>query len=283
MNTTKKTAGFEGRLLVMLRDAVPETTPAREGERPSRRWMGVRPRPLALVGLSSLLLMGLLLLSSIAIGGRPVVEVDGLRALRHPALVERELQAAGTDAKIVEVPLTPAGKWNGVWWWVTFERPTDLTQEEFDMLRAQVGLLQGSVPGGPTRLLQLPKVDAKVTLFVGRDAQPGEFRVDAFDRINELSPAGAFFCLGADANDPDSLGAAIKALGYDILWQVESNNHGGSVTSPPPDTVATWAWLRGPGLVDIRLAPEGRAAERYQEAEGTYPQGSAVPWTRPCA
>ena len=195
------------------------------------------------------------------------------------------------DVTIVPVPLTkgPDAENKGRWWWVTIDRPNQLTQEEFIRLKEQVGLLVG--PGNPAarnpdpsspHILELPKLSGHVTLFVGYEVPAGEFTVDTFDRINELSPVGAFYCLGVDPDDPSALGAVLEARGYSVMWTFESGNAGSRVAEPPPDTVATWAWLRGPGLADIRIAPAGSEGEQYQAAEGTFPLGVTPPWSQPC-
>lgn len=292
MTETLQRGGFEERLLLMLKDAVEEAsasdqgTPTGNAKRPSRR----RAR-FVLLATALTALTGAGLLAGSAIGGRQVVVVGGFEALRDPGAVERQLRDAGIDATIVEVPLPstrdPEGYWQGRWWWITVDRPADLTQEEFDRLYEQVGVLSrpniDSTDVEDTRLLELPKMPGHITLFVGREVPAGQSTVFEYDRINELSPVGAFYCLGIDPNDPETLGAALESRGYRVMWTLESENHGTGVAAPPADTVATWAWLQSPDLVDIRLAPSGRGAAKYQSAEGTFPLGETPPWAPPCA
>jgi hypothetical protein len=288
MTKTDERNGFEERLLVMLREAVmtdPQGTCARPGKGAVRRG---GPRRRALVALLAAV-VGISLFVGSATGGRQIVSVDGSEALRDPAAVERRLREAGIDATIVAVPLptVPEGadSWQGVWWWVTLDRPADLTQDEFASLYVQVGELSvGDANPGNTSTLELPKMSGHVTLFVGRVVPHGEPTVFDYDRINELSPAGAFFCLGIDPDDPAALGTALEARGYRVMWTVEdlSANSGSSAAVPPPGTVATWAWLRSPDLVDVRLAEAGPAAQGTQVAEGTFPAGTAPPWSQPC-
>ncbi len=292
MTKTLERDSFEERLLPMLRDNVEATSlgPDTMGKR-SRRRLSIKGRTFVVLVAALTALAGSLFVGS-ASGGRQVVGVDGLKALRDPAAVESELRNAGFDATIVEVPLPsagdPQGYWQGTWWWLTVDQPEELTQQEFARLYAQIGVVgvgSGTKIGTKIKdphVLELPKMPGHVTLFVGREVPRDQFTVFQYDRINELSPVGAFYCLGIDPNDPTALGAALEARGYRIIWNFESNNSGHEVTAPPAHTVATWAWLRGPQLVDIRLAPAGRAAEEYQTAEGTFPPGKTPPWAPQC-
>jgi hypothetical protein len=139
-------------------------------------------------------LVGLVVAGGIALARRDVVTINGIEALRDPVAVERTLRDAGIDADIVEVPLTATAEhmWRGVWWWVSVDRPSGLTEDDFARLRDQIGLLMSpDAEGENTTELELPKgLPGHVTLFVGREAAPGAFTVDAYDRINELAPTG---------------------------------------------------------------------------------------------
>jgi hypothetical protein len=290
MNETLERDSFEERLLPMLKNSLEDTSLGRElkGNRSERR-RSTKRRTFVVLAAALAVLAGSLFAGS-ALGGRQVVKVDGLRALHDPAAVESELRDAGIDATIVEVPLSvgdPDGYLEGQWWWITVDQPEQLTQEEFARLYAQVGMGSGSIQGENTSVLDLPKMPGHMTLFVGGKVPAGQFTVVQYDRINELSPVGAFYCLGIDPNDPSALGAALEARGYRIIWNLESNNRNFEETAPPGHTVATWAWLRGPRLVDIRLAPasteaERRSAAEYQSAEGTFPLGETPLWAQRC-
>jgi hypothetical protein len=289
MTETMERESFEERLLPMLREAVNERSAGRRlGRARSKRRSGRRRPKLVALAAALVLLGGTVFIAGSAFGGRQIIRVDGLQALEHPVDVERQLRDAGIDATIVDVPLLsgdPAHYWQGRWWWITVDQPEQLTQEEFDRLYAQLGELgppDAAIPIADSRVLELPKMPGHITLFVGVDEPPGHFSVSSYDRINELSPVGTFYCLGLDPNDPAALGKALEARGYRILWFVESHNVGRQVDSPLAGTVATWAWLRGPDLVDIRLAPSGREAEKYQAAEGTFPRAETPPWAPPC-
>ena len=295
MTTTLRRDGFEERLLPMLRQAAMETVVDLEGPGTRGRTRGPLRRVRFVLLAAAVAALGLV--AGSATGGRETVIVDGLRALREPRVVEQELRAAGINAKIVEVPLAtgpPRGMLHGRWWWIALDRPYDLTVGEFDRLYFQVGSgnagtdIEGLDPdGGYPRFLELPKMEGRIMLFVGREVSAGEFAAfPRWDHGNELSPVGAFYCLGLDPNDPRDLGAALEARGYRIEWIMEmpSNRErdGGGMTSPPADAVATWAWLSGPDTVRVHLAPAGHWAERYQASEGTYPKGVAPPWEPPC-
>lgn len=211
---------------------------------------------------------------------------------RDPAAVERTLRGAGIDADVVEVPLTATAdhEWQGVWWWVNVDKPSGLTEDDFARLRDQTGLLLSpnvdSADFGNTTELELPKgLPGHVTLFVGREAEPGIFTVDAYDRMNELAPTGSFYCLGLDPRHPEALGEALTQLGYRVTWTFEdlAKNEGRVVQAPPARTVVTWAWLRTPTLVDARISPQGPDAQAYQDAEGTFLPDETPPWAPPCS
>ncbi|MGZ4132139.1 MAG: hypothetical protein ACXVWF_03755, partial [Actinomycetota bacterium] len=108
-----------------------------------------------------------------------------------------------------------------------------------------------------------------------------------YDLINELSPLGTFWCDRLNPNDPTALGDALRSMGYDVIWMVEpqDQNAKGSwpvVATPPSGTVITWAWLRGPHTVDVRLMTSGEVARQYQRDEGTFLPGETPPWAPSC-
>lgn len=280
MKTTEQMT-FRDRLLPMLRQAVKEGVGA-----PRRSLFRGRSRMLLLAAMVGL---GIIVAGGIAIGRRDVVTVSGIDALRDSAVVERTLRDAGIDADIVQVPLpaTADHEWRGVWWWVSVDRPSGLTEDDFARLRDQTGLLLSpDVEGGNTTELQLPKgLPGHVTLFVGREAEPGAFTVDAYDRINELAPTGSFYCLGLDPRDPQALGEALTQLGYGVAWTLEdlAKNESRVVEAPPAETVVTWAWLRAPRLVDARISRDGPDAQAYRDAEGTFLPDETPPWAPECS
>jgi hypothetical protein len=290
MSDTMKRPSFEERLLPMLREAVIEASlhdgPDGRNARPRR---STKRRRIVLLAATVAFVVSASLIGGVALGRRNVVKVDGLQAVNDPQEVERQLRDTGIDATVVVVPLpTVEGQdwsWQGSWWWITVDQPEQLSQDEFDHLYAQVGMggVDSSIPIETTHILELPKMSGHVTLYVGRQVPDQRFNVFAYDRINELSPLGTFSCLAVDPNDPAALGAAIEQRGYRIVWTLEAGNQGSAVSSPPAGTVATWAWLRGPGVVDMRLAPAGPWAAKYQAAEGTFPSGTTPPWAPPCS
>jgi len=280
---------FEERLIPMLRDAVTQGVPA-TSRRPRRT------RVLILAATIGVVLVGALLGGGAAIGRRELVMVNGSEAIADPSQVEAELQQAGIDADIIPVPLpsTPSHYWQGRWWWLTFDGPSDLDEEEHGRLFTQVGL-GSSLPGDQPQIenattLEIPKgIEAKMTLYVTFEVPRDSFTVDAYDRINELSPIGAFRCLGLDPDDPVGMGRTLSAIGYEVLWLFEpAGNRGGAgygeVVEPPDGTAATWAWFRSPTVVDVRLmdASATKAVERYRHAEGTFTPDEAPPFTVPC-
>ena len=282
MSGTLEREGFEDRLIPMLREAVAEAGSEESDPGPVRRHRSPTRVKILVLAATAVVVVAALL-GGIAVGGRQVVEIDGREALKDPAKVEQQLRAGGIDASIVPVPLHNAAD-EGLWWWMTVDQPTDLSEDEFAHLYAQLGQggADSSIDIENTTELAVPQVSGHVTLYVGQPVPAEAFSVADYDRMNELSPLGTFACLSLDANDPAAMGAAIEDRGYRIMWTLESQNRGHRVDSPPAGTVATWAWLRTPTLLDVRLAPAGHEGERYQHAEGTYPMGSTPPWSAPC-
>jgi hypothetical protein len=279
---TKEPLDLREGLLPMLREAAAEQRLRSRG----RRFR--RPTLLLAAAIGAAIVVS----AGVAVGHGDEVAVSGLDALREPATVERTLRNAGIDARIAEVPVprTSDHQWEGAWWWLGFDRPTDLSQDDFDKVRAQTGLLMGPDPidssdyPDPTELTLPNGLSGHVTLFVGREVPHGTFTVNEYDRINELSPTGSFYCLGLDPADPDSVGAGIKELGFDITWRYESliGNTDGQVAAPPTGTAVMWAWLTGPSSVEIRIADVGPASDAYRHAEGTFLPGEEVPWAPRC-
>ena len=305
MTTTKNHETFEERLLPMLviaiqRDDLGSTERLPKG-RPDRR------RRLAVVVLAATvaaIIAGMFVIP--AVGDRGVVPVRADDALRDPRGVERMLRAEGIDAEIIEVPIPSAapGEDRNWWQWLYFDRPVNLTPVEFYLLKAYVGLENGSVlekvdfydPANQAEfsrkrnagIIEIPRgVEGHLTLLVGQYNTPrGEFTVNRWSKINELAPTGALYCLGLDPDDPEALGAALKARGYRVMWIVEdpvANTSHEPTVSPPPGTVAVWAWLRDANLMDVRLVDASSPRlEEYRAAEGTYRLGETPPWEPPC-
>jgi hypothetical protein len=244
-----------------------------------------------------------------AIGERGVVRVYAQDALRDPKAVERTLRAeGGIDADIIEVPVfdPPPEEAPAWWWWLYWDRPVDLSPSEFALLRAWVGLMddralerEGFFDGnGETAklrrfygllndgVIEIPRgIDAQLTLFVGRTVPKSEFSVNRWDRINELAPTGSVYCLGIDPDDPVALGQTLRDRGYRVLWILEDPvaNTSRTVSSPPHGTVAVWAWLREPDLMDVRLVDASSPKlKEYRASEGTYSLGETPPWEPPC-
>ena len=271
MKFSDNTMGFEERILPMLRQAVVERSFERQSaSRPARRrWIAV---------LAAVLTVGVLL-GGVALGRGQTVLVSGDEALSNPRAVEQELRSQGIDASIIDVPVASPER-NGTWWWVYADRPmdvlgTDLVSRDIsapDMTKVVY-----------VRILELPKgLEGHVTLMVGKTAGPGEPTVDAYDSINELAPTGAFYCLHLDPLDPAAVGEALTRLGYQVEWNFEDGNQGSQVEAPPPGTVITWAWIPEPGLVDVRISPDGPEATSYRLAEGTFLPGDQPAWAPPC-
>jgi hypothetical protein len=109
--------------------------------------------------------------------------------------------------------------------------------------------------------------------------------VSRWDRINELAPTGSLYCLGVDPDDPAALGRTLRDRGYRVLWILEDleANTTRTVSSPPDGTVAVWAWLREPDLMDVRLVDASSPKlDEYRASEGTYTPEQTPPWEPPC-
>ncbi len=156
MNDTLEREGFEERLLPMLLLAAGST------KSPWRRRGPLMGSLVAAALITGVVFVG------IAAGRGETVPVDGMKALRDPSAVERELADEGINATIVVVPL-PARDgdyWNGRWYSLYFDQAPDISQEEFDHLYFQVGrgngteqiqTSDGTIGADQVKVLELPK------------------------------------------------------------------------------------------------------------------------------
>ncbi|HVF52358.1 MAG TPA: hypothetical protein VNC78_02000 [Actinomycetota bacterium] len=234
------------------------------------------------------------LLFASAIAGDKVINVAAEEALFNPAAVERELAAQGIQAQVQVVPVNDflVGKWFHLY----FHPRAQVDDETFHLLQSYVGVINGAsesvlerCPIGDcarTSLLEIPgSVKGPMTLVVGRQPQPGEeYWAEEIDWDNELAPSGALYCLRLEDKTPTEAGPLLRNLGYEIIWVHEADKTSSEVASPPAGSMITFAFFRGPDVVDVRTA-EPAMAERYKAAGGTpsqeHPRSSA-PWAPDC-
>jgi hypothetical protein len=283
MSQTKQT--FEDRLLPML-------VAANRERRRRRAWRGRAAMAAAVLTLAA---------ATVTFG--PVAASDTVKlsakdAIADPAGAERMLREAGIDATVIVVPVSTYWKvLDETWWWLHFDGPVPLSQHDFANIYRQVGDglsglseedLDGGLGVGHMPVIELPHdLPGHLTLFAANVVPEGQPVASDYDSLNELSPLGTFWCDRLDPNDPATLGAALEAKGYDVIWilEMEPDDKTGrseAVTEPPPGTVVTWAWLRGPQTVDIRLMNSGPTARHYQRTEGTFLPGETPAWSQPC-
>jgi hypothetical protein len=294
----RRPEGFEARLLPMLLDAVDERSRARVAPRPRR----VRRRTVVRSGaLAVAALVGAVVAANTLAVGTDTVQVSAAEAVRDPAAVQRQLRDQGVDANILVVPV-PTGV-AGTWWDLYFRPGARVGPEEWSRLLAQVG--EGIDPGLPPdvydrildhgrnvyhhEVLEIPKdVHGPMTLIAGRAPRDGESLAGLG---GELSPVGAFWCLGLERMGPSGAGQAIAALGYGVRFyynpqpfepvgvDVEGD---GYVETPPPGSAVTDAWFATPTDVVIDLVPAGQA-DAVRAETGTPTPGSTPPdWAPAC-
>lgn len=284
MSKTQET--FEERLLPMFLDTA----------RSHRR----RRRGFRITGVGVTIVAAAVAFASLSLGaalGSDTVTVSAKQAVEDPTGVEKTLRDSGIDATVIVIPVSPYWQvLDNTWWWLHFDGPTQLSQHDFADIYRQVGdgltgLSDAEIDRGngiqhfPD--LELPKnLPGHLTLFAAKVAD-GPNVGSGYDTINELSPTGTFWCDRLDPNDPEAVGATLRRAGYDVIWVVEPTKdspQGASSepSSPPANTIVTWAWFRGPHTIDVRLMQDGPQAQRYQDDEGTFSPGETPPWTPPC-
>ena len=250
-------------------------------------------RPLVAIPAFVALSAAALVLST-AVAGEKIIEVHAQDALSDPRGLEQELARQGVDAHIVSVPSRDlAGKWYHLY----LAPNTDIDDETYWLLQSYVGLIdyrypsvQEHCPIGDcprTSLLEIPaRVHGPITLVVGRTPTASEqgYWTDSFG-MNELAPTGALYCYRLEERTPAEAERILHALGYDVSWDYETDNASNKVGSPPPESVVSFAWFKGPNEVEV-VTSSPKDATSYKESEGTptenHPRDSA-PWAASCS
>ncbi len=215
--------------------------------------------------------------------------------------MEQQLRTQGVEARILVVPV-PASV-AGTWWDLYFAPGARVDPEEWSGLLAQVG--QGVDPGLPPdvydrilnagrnvyhhEIIGIPRdVHGPLTLIAGRAPRPGE-SLSALG--GELSPIGAFWCMGLERMDPVDAERAVEGLGYSVRWHYDPDPFAGVgvdpgdryVDAPPPGSALVDAWFLGPDRVQMELVPADKADAVRSEA-GTPTPGSTPPaWAPDCS
>jgi hypothetical protein len=232
--------------------------------------------------------------------GADTVQVRAADAVRDPAAVEQQLRAQGIDATIVVVPV-PADV-DGTWWALSFAPRAQVSPEDWSRLLAQVG--EGVDPGLPPQtyddiidagrnvyhhqVLEIPKgVDGPMTLFAGRAPRAGESLAGLG---GQLSPVGAFYCLGLARMEPSAAAAALSGLGYGVQLYYDPQPFApvgvdpgdGYVGSPPAGSEVADVWFATPTDVVVELVPADQA-DAVRAQTGTPTPGSTPPaWAPSC-
>ncbi|MDP9343722.1 MAG: hypothetical protein M3Q23_16850 [Actinomycetota bacterium] len=299
----RELGGFEARLLPVLLEAVEDRASSAAGGASSpgrgprvRRRIVVRAATLAVAAV-----VGAVVAANTLAAGADTVQVRATDAIRDPVSVEQQLREQGVDATILVVPV-PADV-AGTWWDLYFAPRTNVDPEEWSRLLAQVG--EGIDPGLPPdvydqildrgrnvyhhEVLDIPKdVHGPLTLIAGRAQRPGESLTGLG---GELSPAGAFWCMGLERLDPSDAGRAIQGLGYGVrfyynpqpLAPVGVDPAGdGYVDSPPPGSAITDAWFATPTEVVVDLVPADQADAVRAETGTPTPGSTPPPWGPDC-
>jgi hypothetical protein len=236
--------------------------------------------------------------------GTDTVQVSASDAVRDPAGVEAELRAQGVEATILVVPVPDVVA--NAWWHLYFEPGASVSCQDWVRLMAQVGI--GTNPscfspeeydhlidhGNNVRhmpVLDIPRdVHGPMTLVAGRPSSPGE---DAGwpSLGGELSPDGAFYCLGLERLDPLAAGRVLTGLGYGVRWHFNPDPFAGVgvdpgdryVDTPPEGSAVVDVWFLTPDRVFVELVP-AHLADAARPQYGTPTSDWTPPsWAPPCS
>lgn len=190
------------------------------------------------------------------------VEVED--ALADSEAMTNDLRAAGLDATVSTVPVSPSlvGGWVNVMNLAGADQDPrivdliDQTQSHVDTLR---------IPSD---------FSSAVGLFVGRPARPGERWEIAseMDSPDLLGSGGELACLGFADLTPIEVDRRLVSMGYQVIWSVVDAELPSSevVPSAPATGIVFEARLVGPDLLDVRVAVPGSdlARQAVSRSEG---------------
>ena len=205
-----------------------------------------------------------------------VISLSVEDASADPEAMTNDLRAAGLDARVEVVPVSPSIE--GMW--VDFYSAgvdPDADPRSLDIWD------QMYPPGDPSgipraRVLEIPAdFSSAFTLVVGRPALDGETwqQANVKDVPDETSDGGIVYCLGLEPSDTAGVDRALEDLGYDRVWSYDDPDVPSSerVSGPPPDKVIVYAELLGPNILVISTADPETAAARA--ALASHPQEAA--------
>jgi hypothetical protein len=171
-------------------------------------------------------------------------------ALADPQAMTEELRAAGLDAKVEVVPVSPTfvGKWVDVVNDSTTGHNDPRIVDLFRQMYPEED--EGTKEAGTPRALVLrvpADFSTPITLRVGRAAHDQERWLISHvgDVPDETRPGGILHCLqDLDLGEVDGI---LQELGYEIDWRYSpSPKHGESVPEPPEGKVIAHGELLGP-------------------------------------
>jgi hypothetical protein len=264
--------GYRGALLPILLETQhrqPGVAPHQEGiqlPRP-RMWLKALVVAGAAVGIAVVIpaLSDDPLEGAIAVEHRgKVIHLSVQDASADPEAMTNDLRAAGLDARVEVVPVSPSL----VGMWVNFFSlgPNgDADPRGLDIWN------QMYPPGDPSgipraRVLKIPSdFSTAFTAVVGRPAHEGETwqQANISDVPDETSDGGIVYCLGLEPSDTEGVDRALEDLGYERVWSLDDPDMPSSerVAGPPPGKVIVGAELLGPDVLLISTAePETPAA-----------------------
>jgi hypothetical protein len=287
--------GFEARLLPVLLEVVEERAQDAPARPRVRRRTVARAAVLAVAAL-----VGAVVAANTLAVGTDTVQVSAVDAARDPAAVEKELGSQGIEARILVVPAPDLA---GTWVDLYFAPGARVDPEEWSRLLAQVG--QGVDPGLPPdvydeildhglnvyhrEVLEIPRdVHGPMTLIAGRAWRPGDG--SPLWLGGELSPIGAFWCMGLEEMDPTAAERVLENIGYRVrlyyspqpFAAIGVDPGDGYVDLPPPRSAVFNAGFLAPTEVEIDLVP-GDQVDDARVAAGIPPAGSTPPpWAPGC-
>lgn len=174
--------------------------------------------------------------------------VEVLDALAGPDAMTNDLRAAGLDATVSVLPVSPSlvGRWVNVMNLSGADQDPRIV-DLFEQIESRVESLR--IPAD---------FSSAIGLYVGRPARSGErWEISAeADSPDLMTPGQELACLGLASLTPAEVDRILVDIGYRVVWSVLDPELPSSevVPTPPATGIVFEARLIGPDLLDVRVA-----------------------------